>query len=101
MVMKFKDFLDEDKKEWVNWVNDNYATLDIDRKTLERLLSEFIYKLPKRYSNKKYILDSLRKDGIRVSPKEFNSYIDGFDESRLEELVGLVQDAVRKWGGVG
>ena len=99
--MKFDEYLKEDNSAWMDWVNDNYVTLDINESKLKDLINDFIYKLPKKYSNKKWVLNTLRsKFQTKVSPKEFNAYIDSFDESRLEELVGLFHDAIKKWDGV-
>lgn len=100
--MKLSEYMKiNEMKEWQNSVNDYYLTIDrkkLSNNGLKELLNKFIYNIPKKYSNKKEILAGLRKDGERISPKEFNSYIDGLDESRLEELMGKIYDAVDDWG---
>ena len=87
-------------EKWKYYVDDDYLTLDISKSKLKELFNDFIYGLPKKYSTKKNILANIRKDKIRVSPKEFNAYVDGLDESRLEELVGFIYKSIDKWGGV-
>ena len=97
--MGFKKYINE-MEEWKYTVDDEYQTLNINKNKLKDLFNNFVYSLPKKYSTKKKVLADIRKDGIRVSPKEFNAYIDGLDESRLEELVGFINDSIDKWDGV-
>ena len=90
--------------EWQNTVNDNYCTLDskkINGHQLKMLINVFVYSLPKKFSNKKEVVAEI-KEGLCPTPKAatLNDYIDGLDESRLEELVGLLQDAVDDWDGI-
>jgi hypothetical protein len=96
----FAQILNEKDEDWQYSVNDYYLTLDISKSRFKDLINEFIYKLPKKHSNKKKVLADIRSDGIKMSPKKVNDYIDSLDESRLEELVGFMYDAIDKWDGL-
>ena len=88
------------EEEWKYHIDDNYQTLKMTHNQLFEIFKKLIYDLPKKYSTKKEIIQQLRKDKIKFKPKELNSYIDGLDESRLEELVGIIFDSLKKWDGV-
>lgn len=102
--MKLKEYLTENY-DWTYYIDEGYLTLadrskqkSMSQDELFNLFKDFIYKLPKKYSNKKQIFDEMRSDKIKFNRKEVNNYIEGLDESRLEELVGIINDSLKKWG---
>ena len=94
--MKFEKYITENNRDWHYYIDDDYATLDPKKKNeIFEVIKKFIYNLPMKYSNKKEVFAQMRKDKIRVPVKEVNDYIEGLDESRLEELVGIIWDYVK------
>jgi hypothetical protein len=91
---------DDDTRQARNYINDFYSTLDMKQDALFKLFKDMIYNLPKKYSNKKEILQYIRKNYPKANKKEIDAYIGGLDESRLEELVGLIFKVLRQWDGV-
>ena len=85
--------------DWRDYVNDYYVTTNVSREKLFEIFKDFIYKLPKKYSNKKQVVQELRSRKIKFKPAELNAYLDGLDESRLENLVTMMNRAIRDWGG--
>ena len=93
--MKFKNYITEDD-EWQDAVNDNYNTIDLKGQEIFQVFKKFIYSLPKKYNNKKEVIKYMKDRDIKYKPKELNDYLKGLDESRLEELVGIIHDSLRK-----
>ena len=95
--MKFKNYLIEERDdEWQDAVNDNYNTIDLKGQEIFQVFKKFIYNLPKKYNNKKEVIKYMKDRDIKYKPKELNDYLRGLDESRLEELVGIIHDSLRE-----
>ena len=88
---------DDDTELAKNHINDNYQTIALNRLKLKDVLKEYIYNLPKKYSTKKEVLTYIRKEYPKPERKDIKVYIEGLDESRLEEFVGFMMNAVDKW----
>lgn len=96
-MKNFKDYLVEnDDYEWQDAVNDNYSTIDLKGQQIFEVFKKFIYDLPKKYNNKKEVIKYMKDRNIKYKAKDLNDYLRGLDESRLEELVGIIHDSLRK-----
>ncbi len=97
IVKAATSYLDEpDYQAAMNHVDDNYG-FDFKKEEFKDILHKFIYGLPKKHCNAKEVLAYIRKNYPKADRKKLKGYIDGLDESRLEEFVGYVFKAVDKW----
>lgn len=100
---KIDNYLNEkadenDTKQAKYWVDEQYLTINLKENKLIEIMNKFVYSLPKKYSNKKEIIQKIQQENPKYDRKDVKNYIDSLDESRLEELVGFFIDSIKKWG---
>ena len=84
----------EDTKKAQLIIDEDYRTLNLSSQQLKDVLKDIIYNLPKKYCTKKEIYEGLSCECPKFNRKNIKGYMESLDESRLEEFVGKVFDAV-------